>query len=324
MKQILNIQNLYIGYKQAIQKDISASLYPGQFICLIGPNGIGKSTLLKTISGIIAPLKGHINIDDKALKDLNHKSLSRLISLVLTDHIESYHLKAIDIISMGRYPHTGFWGKLSNNDQEIIEKVIHQIGIQPLSQRYFSELSDGEKQKVMIAKALVQEAPLMLLDEPTAFLDFPTKAGLLVLLRKLAKQNQMGIILSTHDIELALKTADQIWLLQNKDNLIKGMPEDLVLQGHIKKVFYNKEMQFNETTGHFEKMSKEKYAVNLIGESKEMYWLSKALQRNEIGTSRDAEISISYTDRFLLQSNSQRQTEHSTIEDVLCTLNQSL
>lgn len=320
MNKILDIKNLSIGYQNEIQSNINVELSQGQLICLIGPNGIGKSTFLKTISKVIPSLSGEVILQNKNLNQLNNNDLSKLVGLVLTDHIDGFNLKAKDVIQMGRYPHTGFWGKLQSKDLEIINLVIQQIQIEDLVDRPFSELSDGEKQKVMIAKALVQKAPLLLLDEPTAFLDFPTKASLLVLLRKLAKTNHLGIILSTHDIELALKTADQIWLFSENHQLIKGMPEDLVLDGHINKVFENREMQFNQLSGHFEKFSKPKYHVRLIGNSIQMFWLEKALQRNDIGLNNKADISIRFEDEYILNDNKKHTSKHINIEDVICKL----
>lgn len=324
MKKILQINDLSIGYQKVIQDRINLQLFEGQFICLIGPNGIGKSTFLKTLSKVIPALSGEVFLIENEINTLNHKDLSRLIGLVLTDHIEGFNLKAIDVIQMGRYPHTGFWGQISITDEKIIEEVIKQIGINNLVNRLFSELSDGEKQKVMIAKALVQQAPLLLLDEPTAFLDFPTKASLLVMLRKLAKTNQLGVILSTHDIELALKTADQIWLFTEEHQLIKGMPEDLVLQGHINRVFKNKDMQFNVESGHFERQSHYNKTVDLIGDSNAIFWLEKALLRNDIGIDDNADICISYHDKFEIKKEKKVLNLFSTIEDVICELNKIL
>jgi iron complex transport system ATP-binding protein len=144
------------------------------------------------------------------------------------------------------------------------------------------------------------------------------------MLRGLAKQNQMGIILSTHDIELALKTADQIWLFPQAHQLIKGVPEDLVLKGHINEVFHNNEMQFNQTSGHFERIVKGKKTINLQGESTPIFWLGRALQRNEIGISEQSDIQVRYDKQFILEAPNSKTTTYSNIEEVLCALNQIL
>lgn len=324
MSKILDIKDLSIGYQKLIHENINIDLFQGQFVCLIGPNGIGKSTFLKTISRVISPIKGEIILNGIDLNLLNNKELSKSIGLVLTDHIDGFNLKAIDVIQMGRYPHTGFWGKLNPEDIQIIKEVVKEINIEDLVTRPFNELSDGEKQKIMIAKALVQKAPLMLLDEPTAFLDFPTKADLLILLRDLSKSNNMGVILSTHDIELAIKTADQIWLFTEDHEFIVGMPEDLVLDGHIEHVFKNKKMQFNQLTGHFERISKIEKSIRIIGETKELFWLSKALQRNNIGINNFSNISIEFKHQFILNNNNNPPLYFSSIEDVIHELNKIL
>lgn len=324
MKKILQINNLSIGYQKAIQEQINLELFEGQFICLIGPNGIGKSTFLKTISKVIPALSGEVKLEENDINSIENRDLSKLIGLVLTDHIEGFNLKAMDVIQMGRYPHTGFWGKLNANDIKIIEEVIQQLDIETLIQRQFGELSDGEKQKVMIAKALVQQAPLLLLDEPTAFLDFPTKASLFIMLRKLAKTNNLGIILSTHDIELALKTADQICLFTKNHQLIKGMPEDLVLQGHINRVFKNKDIQFNQQSGHFERLNHFKKAVQIEGNSNAIFWLIKALIRSDIGIDKNANISISFNEKFEIKNEQKILNQYSSIEEVICELNKIL
>jgi iron complex transport system ATP-binding protein len=318
MNKLLDIRHLNIGYDYPIKNDINLQLSESQFVCLIGPNGIGKSTLLKTISKTVPAISGSIKVLGKTLKELSTKEISKLISLVLTDYIETFNLTAIDVIRMGRYPHTGFWGNLNNSDKETINKTVDKLQIGHLINRQYGELSDGEKQKILIAKALVQDAPIMLLDEPTAFLDFPTKASLFVLLKKLVKISKMGIIISTHDIELALKTADQIWLFTENNRLIKGIPEDLVLDGHINQVFNNKDIQFNIKSGHFEKNTSFEKVVAIDGQdSIEMFWLKKSLIRNEIGVSKVASLSVSYIDQFVISSYENDIVKCNTIEDTI-------
>jgi iron complex transport system ATP-binding protein len=321
-KSLLKIHNLDIGYKKAsktyhVQTDLNLSLNEGELICLIGPNGVGKSTLLKTLARIIPELKGEILIQDKNLKSLNQRDFSQNIGVVLTEHIDVPQMKAMDIISMGRYPYTGFWGKLNRGDLAIIETVAKQVGISDLLNRSFDELSDGEKQKVMIAKVLAQETPLMLLDEPTAFLDFPTKSSLLIMLRKLAREQNIGIILSTHDIELALKTADQIWLFPEQKKMIHGIPEDLVLKGDILKVFENADMTFNLSTGHFEKVLYPKRTIFVQGDHLSSFWLKKALLRNDIENSVQSEWMVDCGESFDIYQNKELKIQLQSIKDVL-------
>lgn len=286
-KKLLEIKDLEIGYslkeqKKVIQSHLNLSLNAGELICLIGPNGVGKSTFLKTLGRILPELSGDIIIDNTPISQINQQEFSRKLALVLTEQLDIPQMSAQDVISLGRYPYTGFWGNLQKQDLKIVLETAKNVGIEHLLNRSYVELSDGEKQKVMIAKALAQQTPLMLLDEPTAFLDFPTKSSLLIMLRKLARQNQMGIILSTHDIELALKTADQIWLFPEHQKMIGGIPEDLVIEGQILNVFKNKEMTFNIESGHFEKQFRPKFNLEVRGDNTKANWLRKALIRNEI------------------------------------------
>lgn len=321
-KTLLKIKDLDIGYKKnsnkyLVQSKLNLNLNEGELICLIGPNGVGKSTLLKTFGRVIPSLAGEIEIYGKDLKALSQRDFSQNIGLVLTENIEVSHIKAYDIIAMGRYPYTGFLGKLSKEDKEIVNSVAQKVGVLDLLSRYFNELSDGEKQKVMIAKVLAQKTPLMLLDEPTAFLDFPTKSSLLIMLRKLAREQNIGIILSTHDIELALKTADQIWLFPEHQKMIHGTPEDLVLNGDILKVFQNSDMTFDMSTGHFEKIISSKKSILVIGDGLQEFWLKKALLRNEIKNSEDSDWMIKYNQSFEIYFQQELKIKVSSIEEVL-------
>lgn len=325
-KALLQIKDLHIGFrrkgqKKVIQDHLDLNIHGGEFICLIGPNGVGKSTLLKTLGKIIPPLSGDILLKGINYSHISSDEFSRNIGLVLTEHLEDSHLTAADVISMGRYPYTGFWGKLQKKDWQIVLESARKVGLEDLLTRPFIELSDGEKQKVMIAKALAQQTPLMLLDEPTAFLDFPTKTSLLIMLRKLARTHKIAIILSTHDIELAIKTADQIWLFPEHRKIISGIPEELVLEGQILEVFKNKEMAFDIETGHFERVFTTDKNIMVSGHSPKALWLKKALARNEISTKDSNEIEIKTDDQYHVYINGEKIISLSNIKDVLTHLN---
>jgi len=323
MKEVLlQINDLHIGYKMKsqtylIQENLNINVKGGELICLIGPNGVGKSTLLKTIGRILPDLGGDILISNQNLKSLSQNYFSRQIGIVLTDHVDVPLMKAVDIIAMGRFPYTGFWGKLKNEDWDIVYDVATKVGLTYLLSRPFAELSDGEKQKVMIAKVLAQRTPLMLLDEPTAFLDFPTKSSLLILLRKLAREQNMGVVLSTHDIELALKTADQIWMFPEHKRMISGAPEDLVLQGAINEVFQNEVISFNRETGHFEKAFVPKKTAYVKGKGEKVFWLKKALTRNEILFQENADCMIVCKEKFEVYQKQSLVAKVDCIEEVL-------
>ena len=226
MKKTIILKNTTIGYHSSgqnriVAQNINASLQSGEFTCLIGANGTGKSTLLRTLSAFQPPLEGDILLSETSESDhllsvsmFSQKQLAKSISVVLTTQMDDIHLKVEEIIGLGRSPYSNFWGSLSQEDQKIVNEAIHEVGIQHLRGRIFNTLSDGERQKVMIAKALAQQTPIILLDEPTAFLDFPSKVGTLLMLKRLAHQLQKSILISTHDVEIALQLADKSWLME--------------------------------------------------------------------------------------------------------------
>lgn len=244
--ETIRLQDLAIGYRnkkktvKVVFENINASIYSGQMTCLIGENGIGKSTLLRTLSAFQPPLSGTVSLKGKDIQALSPQERAKTISMVLTDKPDILNMKAEELVGLGRSPYTNFWGSLSQHDHEIAEKAMQQVGIEALKTRSFNALSDGERQKVMIAKALAQETPVILLDEPTAFLDYPSKVDILQLLRKLAHELDKTIFLSTHDLELALHIADTIWLLDKQKGLITGTAEELNAQGLIRQ-FVNRD-----------------------------------------------------------------------------------
>jgi iron complex transport system ATP-binding protein len=325
--KLLEINNLSIGYQSmgeefAIQKKLELHMNRGELCCLIGPNGVGKSTLLKTISSQLAPLKGEILFQSHPLKDYNNIELAKRISIVLTEGISIPNLSVYELVSMGRFPYTNFWGKLKKKDCEIIDEAISLLSLENLKNRNFVELSDGEKQKTLIAKALAQQTPLILLDEPTAFLDFPTKMTILSELRKIAHLKKISIILSTHDLELALKMADVIWLLPQANNFKTGIPEDLVLAGEIGKAFSNAILHFDLETAHFVNRTESKDLLNVVGDGIELEWLKRALIRKGISgdTTKPLPLKVyfSKTDkRYFLKNENQNLGSFESIQDVL-------
>lgn len=218
---MIQIRDLTIGYsskkRQHIVADhLNATLQEGELTCLLGANGAGKSTLLRTLSAFQPQLAGEILMEGRDLGSYSDKERAQLVSVVLTERLEVYGLSVSELIALGRSPYTGFWGGLEANDREVVQWAMDQTGITHLSHRKVHTLSDGERQKVMIAKALAQETPVIYLDEPTAFLDYPSKVEMMQLLHHLSRSTGRTIFLSTHDLELALQTADKIWLLRRK------------------------------------------------------------------------------------------------------------
>lgn len=293
-KQSVYINNLAIGYKskgntKTVSEHITANIYNGELTCLLGSNGIGKSTLLRTLSAFQSRLSGEIFINDKEIDSYTEKELSKQIAVVLTEKCDIKNMTVRELIGLGRSPYTGFWGKLSKQDNHIVNNAISLVNIENLSERSIDTLSDGERQKVMIAKALAQETPIIFLDEPTAFLDFPSKVEIMQLLNRLSRTTGKTIFLSTHDLELALQIADRIWLMDNNSEIRIGIPEDLSLDGSLSSFFARKGIIFDENTGLFRIENDTNRKIKLIGSGNKYTMIRKALLRNGIFASQDIE-----------------------------------
>lgn len=248
---MVTLSHLSIGYgSRIVLSDINATLQSGQMTSLLGPNGAGKSTLLRTLAAFQPSISGEIIISGRPLRQFSSSQLSTVVGVVLTDKVDVHGMTVSDLVAMGRSPYTGFWGGLSAKDKLAVEEAMTQVGISSLSQRYVHTLSDGERQKVMIAKALAQQTPIILLDEPTAFLDFPSKVEMMRLLRRLAHQGGKTIFLSTHDVELALQLSDSIWLML--DGLLQtGSREQLIEKGLLSRFIHCEGVRFDAISGVF-------------------------------------------------------------------------
>lgn len=287
--ETIRVVNLDTGYNSKkgvtiITRGINASLFSGELTCLLGPNGAGKSTLLKTLTAFLSPIKGEILIKHKPLGIYSDAELSKVIGVVLTEKLNLNNMSVEEIVGMGRSPYTGFWGHMTENDRRIVAESISLVGIDNLRGRMIQTLSDGERQKVMIAKTLAQETPIIFLDEPTAFLDYPSKVEIMQLLQRLAREKGKTVFLSTHDLELALQIADKVWLLDKPHGVSIGTPEDLALNGDMSKYFHREGAVFDQERGLFKISHKIDRTVNLIGEGARFNMAQKALARQGIGT----------------------------------------
>jgi iron complex transport system ATP-binding protein len=255
--QTVILNNLTIGYstkgnEKVVACGLNAAINSGELTCLLGQNGIGKSTLLRTLSAFQPALGGDVLLNTEGnhtshLSSLTSHLLSRIIGVVLTEKLTIKNMTAEELIAMGRAPYTGFWGRLTEEDHQVVREAIRLVGIEPLAGRMIQTLSDGERQKVMIAKALAQQTPIIYLDEPTAFLDYPSKVEMMQLLRRLAVQEQKTIFLSTHDVELSLQVADCIWLMDT-DQLYVGTPHQLAEQGALSRFIEREGISFDKET----------------------------------------------------------------------------
>ncbi len=246
------LHNLSIGYtakgnEKVVASQLEGSIKAGELTCLLGQNGIGKSTLLRTLSAFQPKLSGSIQLHGREIDSYTDKELSRLIGVVLTERPDVQNMDVFELVSMGRSPYTGFWGTLSDEDRQIVDESIRLVGIDVLRGRMLHTLSDGERQKVMIAKALAQQTPVIYLDEPTAFLDFPSKVEIMQLLHRLAEHEQKTIFLSTHDVELALQIADCLWLMEPQ-GLSVGSPSELAAQGMLSRFIEREGIVFDKET----------------------------------------------------------------------------
>lgn len=213
----ITTNRLTVGYRgHRVVEDISLSLPCGRLVCLLGPNGAGKSTLLRTLCGFQPPIEGTVTISGSDITTMSTAEVARLVSVVLTDRPLTPSLTAAEMVGMGRAPYTGFWGRLSDDDHRLVSEAMQTVGIAPLATRRMGRLSDGERQKVMIAKALAQHTPVIVLDEPTAFLDYPSKVAVMKTLARLAHDEGKTILMSTHDLELAAQLGDELMEIENK------------------------------------------------------------------------------------------------------------
>jgi len=242
--------DLAIGYKtrtarQVVLDGLNLTARTGEMVCLLGTNGTGKSTLLRTLARIQPALSGSVKIDGVDLGQLSQMELARRIGVVLTERVMVGALTARRVVELGRYPYWDWSGRMTQADHDVVDWAIEAVSASHLASRDSMSLSDGERQRFMIARALAQEPSILLLDEPTAFLDVPSRVDLMGLLRRLARDEQLAIVVSTHDLELALRMADTLWLVAPGNRLTAGTPEDAILAGSVAEAFEAESIRFH-------------------------------------------------------------------------------
>ena len=285
-KIVIQGKDLSIGYRtgkkeKIVHQHLNFQLHAGELTCLLGANGAGKSTLLRTLSASQPSLAGELHILNKPVSEYTEKERSRTIGVVLTDKTFTGGLSVYELVALGRQPHTGFFGRLTKEDRRIVEEAMENVGIAHKAKNYTAELSDGERQKVMIAKALVQECPLILLDEPTAFLDVVSRIEIMHLLHRLAVEQNKAILLSTHDIEQALVLSDKLWLLTKGEGLQYGVTEDIILSHRMDSLFPHKDIRFDYDHGVYYPTVEGHRKVCVTCEDKTLlHWTLNALNRH--------------------------------------------
>ena len=316
---ILKTENLTIGYgAKAVQRGLNLEAQARDLICLTGTNGSGKSTLLRTLAGLQPALGGKVMIANKDIASLNVHQRSTLFSLVLTDDIDIERLTVRELVAMGRFPYTNWAGSLSKKDDEIIDKALKDVHLSHKADAMINHISDGEKQRAIIAKALTQDTPLVLLDEPTAHLDLPNRIEIMLLLRRLSVSTGKSFILSTHELDLALQMADKIWLMTPSGVEI-GMPEDLMLTGSFQSAFGSESFSFDAIDGHchIHQIKGPMEIAIVVSEGAEAHeaWLRRALIRVNIQVNHTSEKKIHCTPQgYQLEGNGK---VHTTIEELL-------
>lgn len=277
---MLALHDLRIGYgRKALATLPPTTVEAGEFVCLLGRNGQGKSTLLRTLGGLLPPIAGEVMLRGTPVRALHGVARARRIAVVLTERPQVGALGVMDLIEMGRQPYTGWTGILSEEDRSIAIEALEQVGGAHLAARTVDSLSDGERQRVMIARALAQQPDLMLLDEITAFLDLPSRVTIIDMLRRIAAEKGMAIILSSHDLELSLQTADRLWLLPGQGRFVDGAPEDVALSGAIGEAFDQENLAFSLTSGRFESSAAANHSVYIEGHDVATAWLVRSLRR---------------------------------------------
>ena len=322
----LATHNLTVGYNTnkkelKVLENINLTLKRGELVCFMGPNGVGKSTLLRTLAGVQAPLYGSVTIEQQDISTLSTEDLAKRLSLVLTDRINAGNMTGKELIALGRYPHLGWRINLQKEDLAVVENAIDLTGVAHFADKKIHELSDGQLQKVMIARALCQDTPIMILDEPTAHLDLNNRVSVINLLKDLSRKTGKSILIATHELDLALQSADRLWLAGYNSPVISGFPEDMVLNDSIDRVFELK--GFDLKTGHLKKLSLGK-KVALQGSGYQYLWTKNALERNGYEIVEDGLFTIKIVNDDSLSWEIEKEgiVATNTLEELVNHLNQ--
>ena len=289
LTKILSFDSLKIGYvsgrhEKVLLPPINACADKGELISVIGRNGIGKSTLLRTLTGLQPSLGGEIFYRDKNIRDYSRMDLAQKVGYISTETVKVSNMSVYDLVALGRFPHTNWIGKIDTKNHEAIMDAIAKTSMSAFCQRFVSELSDGERQRAMIARILAQDTGIMVMDEPTAFLDLGGKYEILHLLHVLSRKSEKTIIFSTHDLQMAISQSDKIWLIHD-DKLMEGAPEDLMIKGAFDNLFDSSHVKFNSEQGAFSFRSEDKGSIFIVGEGILRHWTEKAINRSGFSVS---------------------------------------
>lgn len=278
---LFQTHDLDIGYDQkSIYEGLNVQLSKGTLTCLLGQNGVGKSTLLKTIAGLLPRKSGDLSLNGSNIDTVGKAELARNLSIVTTEKLTAGGLSVMDVLMAGRYPHQSWVDTATNDDFVAIQRAIDQTKINYLLGKNIGELSDGQRQKVMIARALVQDGELILLDEPTAHLDLTNRVEIMRLLREIATKANKGILVSTHELNLALQFSDKLWLMNFGERLVEGSPEDLALSGDLDRIFHHQEFEYDLMTGKVIRNDNPQRNFTIEANEELTYWIQNAIERH--------------------------------------------
>ncbi len=276
---VLVTRKLSVGYGQNILfQDLDLELEKGKLVCFMGPNGIGKSSLIRTLSGLQKSTLGEVAL-------LSDGEAHRQLAVVLTDRVIGSNMTVRELISMGRYPYLDWTAQLNNDDKAVVADAVDKVHLAAILDRDINELSDGQLQMAMIARALTQDTPIILMDEPTAHLDLNNRVEIMKVLLQLTRNTNKAILVATHELDLALQMADEIWLAGNNKTILRGIPEDLVLNGAFDEIFQFK--GFDLRTGKVQHEVRHSINIQVIGQGHDLLWTKNALERNGYAVSNE-------------------------------------
>lgn len=332
MNQILSVSSLKIGHvsgkkKNVILPPLNASARKGELIAVIGRNGIGKSTLLRTLTGLQQNLGGDIFYFGKSITDYSRSDLALKVGYISTEPVRVANMSVYDLVSSGRFPYTNWIGKIDAADHRIIMNALEMTSMTSFCHKYISELSDGERQKSMIARILAQDTCVMIMDEPTAFLDTGSKYEILHLMHKLTRNSGKTIIFSTHDLQSAISQSDKIWLILD-EHLIEGAPEDLMIEGAFNHLFESSNVKFNSADGSFSFRGAERGDFYVEGRGLIKHWTEEALKREGFKVVKEIttpfiKISTAGTKTWLLESGN-KSIEFFSVYDLIGYLSREI
>jgi iron complex transport system ATP-binding protein len=323
---------LTVGYasgrrRRVVLAELELRIEPGELVCLVGPNGSGKSTLLRTIAGMQPALAGDALLCGDEVGTLSPAERARRLAVVLTDPPDVGLMSAREVVALGRYPHTDWAGRMAPADWEAVHWAMRATGATALADRPVTELSDGERQRVMVARALAQQPQLLALDEAVAFVDIPRRVELVQILRNLARECGLAVLLTTHDLDLAIRHADTLWLLEPRptedavtSTLHAGGPEDLVLAGTVGRAFASDEVTFDLTRGVFVPTPAVLATVAVHGDGARAQWTRRAMEREGLAVADDAELIIDVGAEHWTVHGPHGRAEYPTLHAVVSAL----